>query len=821
MKFVFGLVTIFFLLDGQVHAGDSHARELTTFRENHTPILSNQKSKYPEPSIGIIVFFKNRVSGSVRRSLNQIYVSNGLRLRTYSSRTHVDVVDQKTNADVKKKINSEKLLDVCKELKVQPGVDDCVLNGRILPDDQLFEVYCSHAASACGVECQIQPLLSAISRSGDNCRDVILQAPPLTDSNLSLSTFWSQEYSGVDLAKNELDRILRREGRSCDVPVGVLDTTFTLSSLRTRCEEQANQPLNAGCPFLDSRETTISRNLSHADHGNNVANLINHPLVGASRHATFTHLVRSTSLDDYVRASEEFERISPRDRPRIYNSSAGWNVGAPRALAPILRSNAIMVTSAGNEFPEPVQAHKCESRAIVVGSMHPLGVPTEGSRQSACVAVSVGADDFLASSVDGASLSRFGQTSGAAPLVAGSLANVECLLPGLSPEVAETMLRFSSTPTLDSLAVPQRNGSGLLNSFALVKVAERIRNSCGTDQSCIQQIINNRETYNFGTPDTLHRQLVSTVEGAFPNCRNNGSQVESIVSCTDRKAVLIRLRTQALLERSNRKLWDLLGCVYEGLGVTTNANFYRLLALAQPPQNWRQIENAARNQLSLPLLPRLATAMGTTGSITLANLARSNEPYLLSHVTYLLSFHPEFLSQELVDILSRNNHRAVSLNFFDLLKRNPHMSSLQSLRGVVDNNASEILGAVRLSAYLTAADRREFLSPLLRQPTELLRAEISKLMVASALTNDDVPLLENLSQTNDSRVLREVFRNGLRLNTPEAQSMLLHLISSDNLFVQQAAAEELSANLEQSETVHLLIQRLRQSPHAEIRNSLR
>jgi hypothetical protein len=380
-----------------------------------------------EAAKGIIVFLRVPAGKNALGERLKIYSQNNLRLRTHLPLLNADIVDQKKNLTSTAWFHSNsRLLSFCELITRRPEIESCFLNSAIQPDNSVNSSQCT--SGSCDLSCQIQNMQPLVGADDIACRHRLRRDPPINESGVSLSRYWSQEYSGVEPAKTELNRILASEGRSCDVPIGVLDTAFDTSRLRTRCPRslptQTGSNVSSGenCQFIDNSPASSRHQRSFADHGTNVASLVNDRQVGASQNASFTHLVRSSSLEDYVRASEEFSRMDHRDRPRIYNTSAGWNPGAVRALSPILQS-AVMVTSAGNSAPDPVQPHKCSSGAIVVGSIHPLGVPSVNS-QTSCVTVSVGSDEFLTAH-NGISESRFGQTSGAAPLVAGSLANVE------------------------------------------------------------------------------------------------------------------------------------------------------------------------------------------------------------------------------------------------------------------------------------------------------------------------------------------------------------------------------------------------------------
>ena len=100
---------------------------------------------------------------------------------------------------------------------------------------------------------------------------------------------------------------------------------------------------------------------------------------------------------------------------------------------------------------------------------------------------------LITSSDENGTLRRFGGTSGAVPLVTGSLAGFEWLS-GYHPTAKEVKLLLEQTaiPTLSSNVEPRLNGFGMVNAYKLGMVGKRLKEICGTDVSCFKDRIQKR-----------------------------------------------------------------------------------------------------------------------------------------------------------------------------------------------------------------------------------------------------------------------------------------------------------------------------------------
>ena len=171
---------------------------------------------------------------------------------------------------------------------------------------------------------------------------------------------------------------------------------------------------------------------------------------------------------------------------------------------------------------------------------------------------------------------QFGGTSGAAPLVTGSLAGFEWLS-GYHPTAKEAKILLEKTalPTLHSFEKPRLNGAGLLNAYKLGEVAKRLKEKC-KDKSivCFQEEILKDENYRFSKDKSLKRDLARV----FPSCLGD-TGFRFIGDCEEKKEVFKRLRKEVLLNPSKRLLKSL-SCIYKEEGLTGNAEALEKLAMA-------------------------------------------------------------------------------------------------------------------------------------------------------------------------------------------------------------------------------------------------
>ena len=273
-----------------------------------------------------------------------------------------------------------------------------------------------------------------------------------------------------------------------------------------------------------------------------------------------------------VSSGNAYEECMANKLPSFINISLGWYGSAFGFAFYALSPPSVIVTSAGNSHPDPLSPEKVRiSRninAIIVGSMTWDGRRSHFSQTHEEVHIMAPADYDQSSADEEGNRMRFGGTSGAAPLVTGSLAGFEWLS-GYHPtaEEAKLLLEKTAIPTINANKVPQLSGVGMVNAYKLGMVGERLKITCGRNVACFKEMIQNEATYNF--PED--QGLLQAVNNAFPHCSSNQCKAESSRTCEDKDAVFERLRKAAFLNPSNGELWRNIACIYDSGNFTKNA----------------------------------------------------------------------------------------------------------------------------------------------------------------------------------------------------------------------------------------------------------
>lgn len=288
--------------------------------------------------------------------------------------------------------------------------------------------------------------------------------------------FWNLEITGADLVKQE--ELLA--GRAPTVPVGIIENGFDLgavplsrlgSSIRTNLKRTNNQ----------LGDDTI--------HGTEVASVIFNPEVGISPPgfvAAFTSRP-CTFLKGWTPADTEYHQDHYQGVPHrvdcdlseslLLNRLAKTQVinlsgalGSSRITEQKFKGlTAILVASAGNDpfDPQyPTESLKSRIPAIVVGTIDLDG--KRGGSYGDAIDLLAPASTPSLSSADGREFNGpfFGMTSGATAQVTSSLVGVLSILPNLTVQIAERLLKKSGTTNASDRK--------FLNTYKLIRATQRI-----------------------------------------------------------------------------------------------------------------------------------------------------------------------------------------------------------------------------------------------------------------------------------------------------------------------------------------------------------
>jgi ankyrin repeat protein len=391
-----------------------------------------------------------------------------------------------------------------------------------------------------------------------NGNSVVVDPLSVDMQSPNLSPFWAQEYVGADLAYE-----FTQKQSPNSVKVGVIDIGVERQFLN---EEHL------------SKEIEIDPNPVHGrlHHGAAVTNLIvSNPQLSPSPSTQIVAILLGNNDGDPYFNSDILKKACKkiqRLQPSLTNISMGMDSSAQsNDLLQALSLKTLIVQSAGNDYPKPVEANlqKLEelNKVIVVGSIAPNGFMSKFSQEGRGVTISAPSDSYI-QSISKDAVSNFGGTSGAAPLVTGALANVQALLPSnfrLNPEEAKKLLQNTAVHTLNALEIPQMNGAGMLNAYKLVRVAERLRDkkwSEFTPRDRIQSL-DDPQLYDFNE-EAL--QSLESAKKLFSHPEN----------CQDMRQGLKLLRMSYLLN-SGEESRALLERVFRKNGFESNSEFYESL----------------------------------------------------------------------------------------------------------------------------------------------------------------------------------------------------------------------------------------------------
>ena len=282
--------------------------------------------------------------------------------------------------------------------------------------------------------------------------------------------------------------------------------------------------------------------------------------------------VQNVENSNVVASNDSYEQCKADTLPSFINVSLTWGGytfgNALKSLSP----PSVVVVAAGNNHPKPIRYEKVKAskdfNAIIVGSIAPDGRRSDFSHTHEEVHIMAPADNYQSSADENGNRMAFGGTSGATPLVTGSLAGFEWLS-GYHPtaEEAKILLEKTAIPTLAANQIPRLSGVGMLNAYKLGMVGKRLKLTCGKNIVCFKEMIQKDSTYNF--PED--QDLLQVVNNAFPQCGNNQCGKESSKTCEDKASVFKRLRKAAFLNPSNGELWRNVACVYDSGNFVKNA----------------------------------------------------------------------------------------------------------------------------------------------------------------------------------------------------------------------------------------------------------
>ncbi len=299
--------------------------------------------------------------------------------------------------------------------------------------------------------------------------------------------------------------------------------------------------------------------------------------------------IKTPSKSPIVADSNPYRQCRATVMPSFINRSMSSTETTYRSLK-ALSPPSIVVNSAGNAYPKPVSKVNAkmskEFNAILVGSMSPEGIKSKFSQEGEAVTIMAPSDHYLTSATSTGHYRKYGGTSGATPLVTGSLAGFEWIA-GYHPtaEEAKILLAKTAIPTPYSSDKPQKNGAGMVNAYKLAMVGKQLKKTCGKNISCFKDQIRKNDIYQFPEDKAVSEAL----DKAFPYCSSTctAEDLKTPPSCAKKAKAFKNFRKQAFLNPQNKNLWKKIACVYAQGGFEKNKTFalniYNSIS-GKPPQ---------------------------------------------------------------------------------------------------------------------------------------------------------------------------------------------------------------------------------------------
>ena len=267
----------------------------------------------------------------------------------------------------------------------------------------------------------------------------------------------------------------------------------------------------------------------------------------------------------------------------------GWSEDTIAEALHSLSPPSVIVVAAGNS-ERGFSVNEGQSRAseksdlILTGAFSHHGFVSDYSSQGNEVHIlapsspSLKSNNLTSAKPFGGGITGFTGTSGAAPLVTGSLAGFELMSDyHPSPSESKELLERTALPTVHSHESPRKNGAGLLNSYKLGMVGKRLKEKCqNKGPGCFQREIKNPSNYQF----TVDESLESEVSRVFPSCSLSGKKRGRGGDCSEVERVFNNLRKAVLLNPKRKDLWSSLSCIYRKGGFHGNSEGLDRLALA-------------------------------------------------------------------------------------------------------------------------------------------------------------------------------------------------------------------------------------------------
>ena len=485
--------------------------------------------------------------------------------------------------------------------------------------------------------------------------------------------FWAQHYIGADLLRHDLKK---STVTTADISrlVGVWDTEYQhhgefVSELIAGPRPSAPIPFDGHINYIDL-------------------------LAGYNQSLKDPHYI-----DLFLKLFRNCYRQN--NCPLYINSSMRWSLRPVDNLTHFVSlastRGITFITSADNSN-RLVSAGKrnlaLDDRIIIVSSLSPNGDPSTFTSYGDLSTISAPSDTFIRSYTFAGQSELFGGTSGATPLVTGTIGAFTLISD--YPLEAKEIKHLLTQTAIPLPRLPKSNllGAGMVNSYKIGRVAQRLQDRCNSDLSereqydCMSDLLRTEEIYNFKTQS---QSLIDSAQGAFPLCFPEVHTMEEATNCQQTKSfkAFNDIRRAAFLYPENPQIWQKIVCINKNYIKSPNLvlftgheeqhtrptyvditsmkiDFYK--SLAEPLDDEKLVESICKSKLERD--HRLAQYFPENLVMNIVNRVNNTKchPHVLDHA--IMALHQSWTSNPkdlLNNLFNRENNRhniTMIANFF-------------------------------------------------------------------------------------------------------------------------------------------------------------
>ena len=411
----------------------------------------------------------------------------------------------------------------------------------------------------------------------EHCCFVYIPKDKSPNEKKRLSFYWAQELIGADLLREEMDQELKEQSKSHPNLIAIIDGNNNkkflghgdvVHNLISHTERQAVLPqLNKKSItlFFDRDFPSTLSEIQGPDHNPSFINI-------------------SLGLDAYASNTENDTQNT--DESTIYVPGS-LKKAILESISKISETSTIVfsggnITNPKEQMINLIKWHSAKFRAVLVGNLSIRGKLHDTSRRGSPLSILAPSDVEVLTSINKeGEYVQFGGTSGAAPLVTGSLGAFQ-LISGYRPTPEEVKHLIQKTSIPSSASTPSGTRLGIINTYKIGTVAKELKQICDKiensveKKTCFETHIKGEKIYKFESNQTIYEEF----KKSFPECNNQNTPhpSSSIFNCSEKKKTLRKIRKAVLLNPFDTKLWEALSCIYKEQGdFTDNAKLFEAI----------------------------------------------------------------------------------------------------------------------------------------------------------------------------------------------------------------------------------------------------